>query len=325
MRNALRIIGILFGLLLLLVLVRRFDRGRAADVPAPQTVTIVAHRGAHTNWRDEEYDLITGCEAIRILPPAPEFVERGLIENTIESIGAAFDYGATVVEIDIRRTADNELVIYHDSLLACRTDGEGTVEEQPLSYLKTLDIGYGYTADDGQSYPFRGKGVGRMPTLREVLAAYPERSFMIDHKDASLPTAQLLAEILATLPAEQRAQITYWGPPEALEVVQSQAPEVQRLIASRRQMKDWVIPHLATLGFAPIPVPEGSQGVALGLPAAYARWVWGWPYRFLERVHAAGARFFLMVDSAEDAARYADLPVDGVITDYIEVIGSYFD
>jgi len=28
-----------------------------------------------------------------------------------------------------------------------------------------LDIGYGDTADGGKSWPFRGKGVGMMPSL----------------------------------------------------------------------------------------------------------------------------------------------------------------
>ncbi len=27
-----------------------------------------------------------------------------------------------------------------------------------MSELKTLDIGYGYTADGGKSFPFRGQG-----------------------------------------------------------------------------------------------------------------------------------------------------------------------
>jgi glycerophosphoryl diester phosphodiesterase len=31
--------------------------------------------------------------------------------------------------------------------------------EHTLSQLKELDIGYGYTADCGKSFPFRGKSV----------------------------------------------------------------------------------------------------------------------------------------------------------------------
>ena len=37
--------------------------------------------------------------------------------------------------------------------------------EASMSYLRTLDIGYGHTADGGKTFPFRGKGVGLMPSL----------------------------------------------------------------------------------------------------------------------------------------------------------------
>ncbi len=43
--------------------------------------------------------------------------------------------------------------------------------------LQALDIGYGYTADGGKTFPFRGKGINLMPTLDEVLNHFPDRSF----------------------------------------------------------------------------------------------------------------------------------------------------
>ena len=58
----------------------------------------------------------------------------------------------------------------------CRTDGHGVTREHSMAYLKKLDIGHGYTADGGKTFPFRGKGIGLMPTLAEVLEAVPARS-----------------------------------------------------------------------------------------------------------------------------------------------------
>jgi len=55
----------------------------------------LAHRGVHFNWEKGTYDRATGCEAGHIFPPALPY-----IENTLESIEAAFSYGATIVEID---------------------------------------------------------------------------------------------------------------------------------------------------------------------------------------------------------------------------------
>ena len=39
--------------------------------------------------------------------------------------------------------------------------------------LKSLDAGYGYSADGGRTFPFRGKGVGAIPTLAEAVRALP--------------------------------------------------------------------------------------------------------------------------------------------------------
>jgi len=151
---------------------------------------VLAHRGVHVNWEKGSYDIATGCEAKHIYKPTHEY-----IENTIESIEAAFDFGATIVEIDIRRSSDNHLVVFHDDMLECRTNGTGHVNERSLEYLKSLDIGYGYTYDNGNTYPLRGKGIGKMPTLEEVLQRFPDKMFLIDHKDGSMETTELLVNM----------------------------------------------------------------------------------------------------------------------------------
>jgi glycerophosphoryl diester phosphodiesterase len=270
----------------------------------------------HTNWHKRTYDLATGCEATHIYTPTHPY-----IENTIESIGAAFDSGATVVEIDIRRTSDDHLVIFHDDMLQCRTDGVGKVSDHPLEYLQGLDIGYGYTPDGGRTYPFRGQGVGRMPTLIQVLETFPDRRFWIDHKDGSMETAQLLVDTLKTLPADQPAGLYYWGPPDTFAHIRQELPTITRLVGIRSEVKECFLPYLLTLGLAGF--PEQCRGMGLGLPPEYVRLAWGWPYRFLDAAHGAGLRVYLLIDTAQDAQQLDQFPVDGFITDYIEVVGPY--
>ena len=130
-------------------------------------LTLLAHRGVHQDFPRENLDNDT-CTATRIYP-----VGHAYIENTLPSIQAAFDAGADMVEIDIHPTTDGEFAIFHDWTLECRTNGEGVTREQNMAYLRTLDLGYGYTADGGQTFPLRGQGVGMMPTLQEVLGAFP--------------------------------------------------------------------------------------------------------------------------------------------------------
>ena len=69
---------------------------------------------------------------------------------------------------------------------------KGVAREQSMAYLRTLDVGYGYTADGGQTYPFRGKGVGLIPELSEVLAAFPDKALLFNFKSKDAAEADLL-------------------------------------------------------------------------------------------------------------------------------------
>ena len=49
----------------------------------------------------------------------------------------------------------------------------------------------------------RPQGVGQMPLLRDVLEKYPEKKFIIDHKDETVETAEILGEMLGALDKTQ--------------------------------------------------------------------------------------------------------------------------
>jgi len=62
-------------------------------------------------------------------------------ENTLESLELAARMGCDVVEIDIRRTLDGQLVLNHDDLLERLTPAMGNVEQTSYDELKLLDTG----------------------------------------------------------------------------------------------------------------------------------------------------------------------------------------
>ena len=126
---------------------------------------LVAHRGVA-----QPLDLAAadGCGARHMRVSGHAF-----IENTLFSMQNAVRFGAARLTLDVRASADGRAMIFRDADLGCRTDGTGRVADRPLAYLRRLDIGYGYTADDGRTFPLRGRGVGGMPTAEEVLRAFP--------------------------------------------------------------------------------------------------------------------------------------------------------
>ena len=70
--------------------------------------------------------------------------------------------------------------------------------------------------------------------------------------------------------------------------------------------------------------PEQCKGLVFAIPPKYSKYIWGWPYRFIDKIHKAGAKLYLFVDTEEEAQKYADFPCDGIVTDYIEIAGEYF-
>ncbi len=115
-------------------------------------------------------------------------------EETLPTMRASLEAGADVLELDVRATADGEIVCMHDETVDRTTDGEGAVSSMSLAALKALDAGYHFTPD-GQRFPFRGAGV-TAPTLREVLAAFPGQRFILELKQTEPP---IIAPVLALL------------------------------------------------------------------------------------------------------------------------------
>lgn len=102
-------------------------------------------------------------------------------ENTMESFQRAVELGADAIEMDVRITADGEIVVVHDPTLDRTAGIRGVVQSMTARQLREADAGAGFTPDGGLSYPFRGRGV-RVPLLAEVLEAFPETPLLVEVK-----------------------------------------------------------------------------------------------------------------------------------------------
>lgn len=105
-----------------------------------------------------------------------------------------------------------------------------------------LDVGYGYTADGGKTYPFRGKGIGLMPSLDEVLDYFPDRCFLIHIKSNDRNEGKLLAEYLRKFSQERLAQLTFYGGDEPIEALKEELPYLQ--VMSYKTMKKALVEYM---------------------------------------------------------------------------------
>ena len=62
-------------------------------------------------------------------------------ENTKSSFIRALEIGVDIIELDIHLSADNELIVMHDSNIKRTTNGKGEIENLTLLDIKKLDAG----------------------------------------------------------------------------------------------------------------------------------------------------------------------------------------
>jgi glycerophosphoryl diester phosphodiesterase len=125
-------------------------------------------------------------------------------ENTMVAFRRAVEWwGADMLELDVQPTRDGEAVVFHDATLDRTTDGSGPVATRTLAELRDLDAGYHFVDARGGT-PFRGTGE-RIPTLAEVLDAFPAMRVNVEIKDSR--AQQRVRETIRAAGAEHRVLI----------------------------------------------------------------------------------------------------------------------
>lgn len=110
-------------------------------------------------------------------------------ENTLPAFARAIEIGVDGVELDVRLTADGELVVIHDATVDRTTDGHGSVAALSLAELRS------FTANAGMP-DFEDVTI---PTLAEVLELLTPAhiDINIELKSTPQPPADLEAKVIA--------------------------------------------------------------------------------------------------------------------------------
>ncbi len=282
---------------------------------------LLAHRGVSQQFDRTKLQNDT-CTAERMLPPTHSY-----LENTIASMRASFEAGADVVELDVHPTRDGQFAVFHDWTLDCRTNGQGVTREHSMEELRRLDIGYGYTADGGKTFPFRGKGIGLMPSLEELLTTFPERSFLINIKSNDPAEGHLLVAALRKASSPQLERLMVYGGDAPIATLRSELPNLEAM--SRSTLKACLISYIG-YGWTGI-VADACKNTIIFAPINIAPWLWGWPDRFLRRMSDAGSSVFAIgpyhggefstgIDTPQDVRKLPEGFTGGVMTNEIETI-----
>ncbi|MDG2002956.1 MAG: glycerophosphodiester phosphodiesterase family protein [Novosphingobium sp.] len=259
-----------------------------APMPAGK-VQLLAHDGVH-QWFDRATLEPGTCPAAHIETPYHPY-----LDHTREAVQASVHLAAGVVEVPVVETKDGQFVAFADATLDCRTNGEGPVGEHSLAQLKALDVGYGYTADRGESFPLRGKGRGKLLTLDEVVNIAKGKPLLYRLVGDDPEQADRFAAALKATNRNVAARGDgFFASLAAVARLQEQFPEVWSF--SEEGARACTSAYVKMGWFAI--TPEACRNSALVIPLD-RQWPYaGWPNRLVARMDAVGAK--IVVIARED-------------------------
>ncbi len=250
------------------------------------------------------------------MPQPAVFAHRGGAglwpENTLFAFQQAWALGVDVLEMDVHITRDGHVVVIHDDTVDRTTNGTGRVRDFTLSEIQALDAGYRFTPDEGQTYPYRGKGI-RVPTLEEVFDAFPNARFNIEVKPDDPAAASLVAEVIRQRGVEDRVIVGSFHH-EVAQALRRELPHTATFASRQEIMSFWAFQALR-LPRAWRPVPDTLQ-----VPTSYrvsGRNITVLTPRFVRAAHSLGVRVDVWtINEPDEMARLLDMGVDGIMTDY---------
>lgn len=284
-----RILATLFIFILIFALHRFMTVGpRPERPPLAQAPLLIAHRGGAGMWP----------------------------ENTLFAFQNAADLGADVLEMDVHLTADDQLVVIHDADVQRTTNGNGPVSSMTVAQIQQLDAAYNFSTDEGATYPYRGQGI-TIPTLDQVLNAFPNAILNIEIKDNDAHAALRLSQILSDHNAQNRVIVASFHETPLAHFRRLQ-PEIATA-ATTGEIKTFYILEKAHLWRFHRPhadvyqIPTSKGNAHLDTP------------NFITHAHKMNQKIqYWTINDADEIQRLLSLGADGIMTDRPDIARQVF-
>jgi len=218
-------------------------------------------------------------------------------ENTMEAFARSYALGLRYLETDVRLSADGVLVVFHDANLDRVTDGRGPLSTMSYPQLLRLRVSRRHV----------------IPTLSDVLEAFPDACFTIDLKDERAG-AELARVVLQTGSAHRVCVAGAWD-------------------SWLRKLRVQVGPELSTaLGWRHLATLVASSHARVGIPRVRFRGTFAHVPLHVGRLPVYGERLIAQarrmgisiivwtVDDPDQMHRLLDAGVAGIITDRPDVL-----
>jgi len=208
-------------------------------------------------------------------------------ENSLAALGLGMELGADAIELDVWRTADGALLVFHDATLDRTTDATGRIAELTRAEADRARLANGEP----------------IPGLEDVLRRFSDVEITVDVKDPGAAAA-----VVALIEALGRVERTILYVEEGVDTRAFRTYAGRRATSTGQAIRlalepDW----LAAAGEREIPevvhTPMEWRGVPIVTQA------------FVERVRATGRTVQVWtIDDLDTAGRLVEWDTDGIIT-----------
>jgi glycerophosphoryl diester phosphodiesterase len=211
-------------------------------------------------------------------------------ENTVAAFDNGLSLGADGIELDVRLSRDGTAVVHHDATLDRTTRLQGPVAARSTDELAAANI----------------------PTLRSVLARYPDVRVIVEIKERGLALARAVIEDIRAAAAVDRVCIGAFSRKPLREVRRLEpalATSAAREEVRWALYRSWLRRPSYGAPYAGFQVPERS-----GTTQIVSR-------RFVDVAHRAGLGVHVWtVNDEADARRLLRWGVDALITDRPDIM-----
>jgi glycerophosphoryl diester phosphodiesterase len=224
----------------------------------------------------------------------------------MEAFQGAVDLGYRYLEIDVRKTRDDVVVVFHDAHLGRVTNGGGSITHWMWEDIRHLDAAWSFGG--GQGYPRRGAGV-EVPSLDELFATFPDIHVNIDLKGPRLEWA--VADLIKRHRRDDRTLVGSFHDNRLARFRRVTRGRVPTSAGPARALAMWAASRVGAT----------SRGPEVAYQVPFEHPVLRLDQKYVDAVHASGAQLHAWtVNDAVTMHRVLDLGVDGIVTDRPDVL-----
>lgn len=214
-------------------------------------------------------------------------------ENTMVSYTQAIDVGTDILEMDLRLTKDQQVVLLHDDTVDRTTNGTGNIADMTLAQAAALDAG------SWKESKYKGE---RIPTLESIAQMCKPRGavMMLDLKSAG--QGEQIAAVLAKTGFDMdRVVVAPWKTDQA-EDIRKHLPDPMMVLLHSKPPKQFGSDHFDAME-------------AMGFRGYSLKWM-HLLEPFVDAAHARGMKVYTWtVNDPDEIGGAVLMGLDGVITD----------